>query len=64
MAAGVIGKDRDREVIAYCGVGGYASSWCFVLRELLGYHNVKIYDGAAQEWTSDPQAPVVKYSWS
>lgn len=63
MAAGVVGRDKSREIIVYCGVGGYSSTWCFLLRELLGYNDVKIYDGAAQEWTSDPEAPVVKYRW-
>jgi thiosulfate/3-mercaptopyruvate sulfurtransferase len=64
LAAGVVGRDKSREIIIYCGVGGYSSTWCFLLRELLGYTNVKIYDGAAQEWTADPKAPMVKYSWN
>ena len=46
----VVGADRDREVVLYCGVGGYASSWQFVLNRLLGYRDVKLYDGSAQEW--------------
>ena len=53
MASGVISKSADprsREIFVYCGVGGYASSWWFVLTQVLGYQNVKIYDGAAQEW--------------
>ena len=45
MAEGVLGPDRDQEIIAYCGVGGYASAWWFVLAQILGYRNVKIYDG-------------------
>jgi len=28
-----------------------------------GYKNVKIFDGSAQEWTADPDAPVVLYQW-
>jgi thiosulfate/3-mercaptopyruvate sulfurtransferase len=40
-----------REIIVYCGVGGYASTVYFVLSEVLGYYNVKFYDGSAQEWT-------------
>lgn len=64
MAAGVVGPDKSREIIIYCGVGGYSSTWCFLLRELLGYTDVKIYDGAAQEWTADPKAPMVRYSWN
>lgn len=41
---------RDDEVIVYCGVGGYASAWLYVLTDVLGYRNVKMYDGSAQEW--------------
>lgn len=44
----------DQEIIVYCGVGGYASSWWFVLTQVLGYKNVKVYDGSAQEWAGDP----------
>ncbi len=48
----------DQEIIVYCGVGGYASSWWFVLTQVLGYKNVKFYDGSAQEWVrSDDMVP-------
>jgi thiosulfate/3-mercaptopyruvate sulfurtransferase len=50
MASGVVGNPESQEIIVYCGVGGYASSWWFVMTQVLGYQNVKIYDGAAQEW--------------
>lgn len=50
MASSVIGEDKDQEIIVYCGVGGYASSWWYVLTQILGYENVKFYDGSAQEW--------------
>lgn len=59
LAAHVIGVVPPREIIVYCGVGGYASGWWFVLREVLGYPNVKVYDGSAQEWAADPDAPLV-----
>lgn len=49
MAAGVLG-DSKRKAIVYCGVGGYASAWWFVLTQALGYQDVKFFDGAAQEW--------------
>ncbi len=62
MAAGVIDQSRDKEVIVYCGVGGYASSWWFVLTQLLGYTNVKIYDGAAEAWAKEDA--MVLYSWT
>ena len=50
MASDVIGEGKDQEIIVYCGVGGYASSWWYVLTQMLGYENVKFYDGSAQEW--------------
>jgi thiosulfate/3-mercaptopyruvate sulfurtransferase len=56
ITSGVIGKSanpRSQEIIVYCGVGGYASSWWFVLTQVLGYQNVRIYDGAAQEWAKN-----------
>jgi thiosulfate/3-mercaptopyruvate sulfurtransferase len=69
MAAGVVGGQIcgwwgcfPREIIIYCGVGGYASTNYFVLSEVLGYENVKIYDGSAQEWTQAGN-PVVLYEW-
>lgn len=63
MASGVIGKNKSREVILYCDVGGYASAWWFVLTQMLGYQNVKVYDGSIQEWIKDPGAPLTNYSW-
>ena len=50
MAAAVVGVKKDREIIVYCGVGGYASSWWYVLTQVLGYRNVKFYDGSSQAW--------------
>jgi thiosulfate/3-mercaptopyruvate sulfurtransferase len=61
MASGVIGKHKANEIIVYCGVGGYASSWWFVLTQVLGYENVKIYDGSAQEWVR--YYDMVPYQW-
>ena len=63
MAAGVIGANRSKEVILYCGVGGYASTWWFVLTQILGYQNVKLYDGSMEEWLQDPSAPVDTFRW-
>jgi thiosulfate/3-mercaptopyruvate sulfurtransferase len=63
MASGVIGQPKANEIIVYCGVGGYASSWWFVLTQVLGYEKIKIFDGSIQEWSRDPKAPMTKYSW-
>ena len=45
--------EAGAEIILYCGVGGYASAWWFVLTQVLGYTNVKIYDGAAEAWAKE-----------
>ena len=53
MARDVVGRRGRRccrEIIVYCGVGGYASTVFFVLSEVLGYSNVKVYDGSMQLW--------------
>ncbi len=63
MAEGVIGPDRDQEVITYCGAGGYASAWWFLLTQLLGYRNVRIYDGSMEAWVETGK-PVVRYTWT
>ena len=36
---------RTKTVIAYCRIGERSSHTWFVLKELLGYANVKNYDG-------------------
>ncbi len=63
IALTVLGENMDEEIIDYCGVGGYASPVWFLLTQVVGYTNVKFYDGSMQEWTSDPEAPVVKYKY-
>ena len=63
MAAGVVGEDTDKEIIIYCGLGGASSAWLLVLREVLGYKNVKIYNGSTQDWSRDPETPMVLYKW-
>lgn len=53
LAGTVVGQDKNKEIILYCGVGGYASSVWFVLTQILDYKNVKVYDGSAQEWVKE-----------
>ena len=63
MVEGVAGNDKAREIIIYCGVGGFAAAEWYIMTEILGYRNVKVYDGAWEEWTRDPDAPVTAYQW-
>ncbi|HOU51417.1 MAG: sulfurtransferase [Smithella sp.] len=58
IAEAAIGKDKDKEIITYCDIGQCCPIWSYILVEVLGYKNVRLYDGAMQEWMQDPQAPV------
>jgi len=60
LAEAAVGKDRSTEIVTYCDVGQCCPVWKYLMKRLLGYKNVRIYDGAMQEWTSDPDAPVTK----
>jgi thiosulfate/3-mercaptopyruvate sulfurtransferase len=52
------GVTSDKEVIAYCRIGERAAHTWFVLSELLGYENVKNYDGSWTEWGSSVGLPI------
>jgi thiosulfate/3-mercaptopyruvate sulfurtransferase len=54
------GITDDREVIAYCRIGERSSHTWFALQELLGFRNVKNYDGSWTEYGSLVGAPVEK----
>ncbi len=54
-ARGITG---DEEIIAYCRIGERSSHTWFALRELLGYGDVKNYDGSWTEYGSLVGAPV------
>ena len=54
------GVTPDKEVIAYCRIGERSAHTWFVLTELLGYKNVKNYDGSWTEWGSLVGAPIEK----
>ncbi|MEP7137773.1 MAG: sulfurtransferase [Chloroflexota bacterium] len=50
----------NEEVIAYCRIGERSSLTWFVLKYLLGYPNVKNYDGSWTEWGNLVDAPIEK----
>jgi thiosulfate/3-mercaptopyruvate sulfurtransferase len=54
------GITGDREVIAYCRIGERSAHTWFVLRELLGYPEVRNYDGSWTEWGSAIRVPIEK----
>lgn len=48
----------DDEVVVYCRIGERSSHTWFVLKYLLGYKNVKNYDGSWTEWGNSVGVPV------
>jgi thiosulfate/3-mercaptopyruvate sulfurtransferase len=56
QSKGVTGSD---EVIAYCRIGERSSHTWFVLKYLLGYNNVRNYDGSWTEWGNLIGSPIV-----
>lgn len=58
LATAAVGADKTKEIIAYCDTGKTCTSWAFLLSDLFGYKDVKIYDGSSMEWLKDPKAPV------
>ena len=56
---GILGHDP---VIAYCRIGERSSHTWFVLKYLLGYEDVRNYDGSWTEWGNLVGAPIVNLS--
>jgi thiosulfate/3-mercaptopyruvate sulfurtransferase len=54
------GVTADKDVVAYCRIGERSSHTWFVLTHLLGYPNVRNYDGSWTEWGSMVRAPIEK----
>ena len=54
------GLKADVETIAYCRIGERSSHTWFVLTYLLGFANVRNYDGSWTEWGSLVGVPIVK----
>ena len=54
------GVTGDKEIIAYCRIAERSSHSWFVLKYLLGYDNVKNYDGSWTEWGNSVGVPIEK----
>jgi thiosulfate/3-mercaptopyruvate sulfurtransferase len=54
------GVTSDKEVFPYCAIGGRSAYIWFVLKYLLGYPNVRNYDGSWNEWSRLPDAAIEK----
>ncbi len=58
IAEAAAGKDRSREIVTYCDIGQCCPTWSYLLTEVLGYTNAKLYLGSMQDWMQDTQAPL------
>lgn len=52
------GATPDKTIITYCNEGLHASPPWFVLKELLGYPDVRLYDDSMSEWANLPDTPM------
>ena len=51
--------DPALPIVSYCNTGHWAATNWFVLSEVLGHDQVKLYDGSMVEWTADGTNPLL-----
>jgi thiosulfate/3-mercaptopyruvate sulfurtransferase len=56
------GISSDQSVVTYCHIGLQGSTPWFVLSELLGYADVRLYDRSMAEWANAPDTTTVVVS--
>jgi thiosulfate/3-mercaptopyruvate sulfurtransferase len=54
------GVTAEKEVVTYCVIGGRSSHTWFVLKYLMGYPQVRLYDGSWLEWGGLIGVPIDK----
>ncbi len=54
------GITADKGIIPYCAIGARSAYTCFVLQYLLGYPNVRNYDGSWNQWSRLPNVPIAQ----
>jgi thiosulfate/3-mercaptopyruvate sulfurtransferase len=64
MAEGVgLPGDKSTKVIVYCNSAQQAGMGYFVLHDVMGYRNVKTYDGSMLEYAQRRKLPLVRFAW-
>lgn len=53
-----IAPDKGQPIVSYCRLSHRATLASFALTEILGYDNVRVYDGSWTEWGSMVGAPI------
>ena len=46
------GIDGSKPIVTYCNSGALASIYYYVLKEICGFQDVRMYDGSWQEWAN------------
>jgi thiosulfate/3-mercaptopyruvate sulfurtransferase len=59
---GEVGLQDGDSIVAYCRIGERSSHTWFVLKHLLGFEDVRNYDGSWTEWGSAVRVPIVSGS--
>lgn len=54
------GLDKHSEIIFYCGTSREASLEYMVAKHVLGFSNVRLYEGSWAEYAARPELPVIK----
>ncbi len=60
LAVKAVGSDKAKPIVTYCDTGRCCPTWAFILKEVLGYENVRVYDGGTEEWAREPGAPMTR----
>jgi thiosulfate/3-mercaptopyruvate sulfurtransferase len=55
-----LGLKSNDDIVVYCRIGERSSHTWFVLTHLLGYKQVRNYDGSWTEWGNKVRAPIAK----
>jgi thiosulfate/3-mercaptopyruvate sulfurtransferase len=52
------GVVKDKEIVVYCRTGRKASHVYFTLKYVLGFPNIRLYQGSWVEWSADKDLPI------